>query len=177
MKQLFLSLLSLAFLSGLVSAQTITDTFGSGANAFTMDFVQIGNPNNAGDTGFSSRNGSVAYTYNLGMYEVSREQIDKANLGITMAEMGSYGGNGANRPATGVSLHEAAKYVNWLNTSTGGTAAYKFDGSGNFQLWSAEDAGYNANNMYRNSQAKYVIASSNEWYKGAYGNLDGTWNN
>jgi formylglycine-generating enzyme required for sulfatase activity len=31
--------------------------------------------------------------------------------------------------------------------------------------------------MFRNSLAKYVIASSNEWYKGAYGNLDGTWNN
>ena len=174
-KLLLLSLLALGHQTA--TAQLVTESFGSGANAFTMDFVQIGNPNNAGDTGFSSRNGSVAYTYNLGMYEVSREQIDKANLGITMAEMGSYGGNGANRPATGVSLHEAAKYVNWLNTSTGGTAAYKFDGSGNFQLWSAEDAGYNANNMYRNSQAKYVIASSNEWYKGAYGNLDGTWNN
>jgi formylglycine-generating enzyme required for sulfatase activity len=31
--------------------------------------------------------------------------------------------------------------------------------------------------MFRNSLAKYVIASSDEWYKGAYGNLDGTWNN
>ena len=94
-----------------------------------------------------------------------------------MAEMGSYGGNGANRPATGVTWYDAAKYVNWLNTSTGGTAAYKFDGSGTFQLWSAGDAGYNANNQFRNSLAKYVIASSNEWYKGAYGNRDGTWNN
>ena len=67
--------------------------------------------------------------------------------------------------------------MNWLNTSTGGTAAYKFDGSGNFQLWSSTDAGYNANNMYRNSLAKYVIASSPEWYKGAYGNPDGSWSN
>ena len=124
--------------------------------------------------------GSVAYIYNLGKYEVSREQIDKANtagsLGITMYDMTSYGGNGANRPATGVSWYESATYVNWLNTSTGGTAAYKFDGSGNFQLWSSTDAGYNANNLFRNSLAKYVIASSDEWYKGAYGNRDGTWN-
>jgi len=37
--------------------------------------------------------------------------------------------------------------------------------------------GYNANNLFRNSLAKYWIASSDEWYKGAYGNLDGTWNN
>jgi formylglycine-generating enzyme required for sulfatase activity len=106
--------------------------------------------------------------------------ITKANLagslGITMADMSDYGGNGVNRPATGVSWYEAATYVNWLNTSTGGTAAYKFSGS-TFQLWSAGDAGYNANNMFRNSLAKYVIASSNEWYKGAYGSPNGTWFN
>ena len=143
-----------------------------------MEFVTIGSPGNAVDTtGSPNSAGSVAYTYNLGIYEVSRVQITKANLGIMMAEMGSYGGNGANRPATGVTWYDAAKYVNWLNTSTGGTAAYKFDGSGTFQLWSAGDAGYNANNQFRNSLAKYVIASSNEWYKGAYGNRDGTWNN
>ena len=172
----------LAMLGTTAFAQTITETFGTGANAFTMDFVTIGNPGNAADTtGVPNPAGSVAYTYNLGKYEVSRDIIIKANavgsLGITMADMSSYGGNGVNRPATGVSWHEAAKYVNWLNTSTGNTAAYKFDGIGTFQLWSAGDAGYNASNMFRNSLAKYVIASSDEWYKGAYGNLNGTWNN
>jgi formylglycine-generating enzyme required for sulfatase activity len=123
----------------------------------------------------------VAYTYNIGKYEVSRDMINKANaagsLGITMQDMTRYGGNGLLRPATGIIWNEAARYVNWLNTSTGGTAAYKFDGSGNFQLWSAGDAGYNANNMFRNSLAKYVIASRDEWYKGAYGNADGSWLN
>jgi hypothetical protein len=164
------------------SATSLLETFGSGANAFTMEFVTIGNPGNAADTtGSPNPAGSVAYIYNLGMYEVSRDQIDKANsagsLGITMSDMTSYGGNGLLKPATGISWNEAAKYVNYLNTSTGGTAAYKFDGSGTFQLWSSTDAGYNANNLFRNSLAKFVIASSNEWYKGAYGNLDGTWNN
>ena len=172
----------LALLATMSSAQTITETFGSGANAFSMEFVTISNPNNPPDTtGTPNPVGSVAYTYNLGKYEVSREQITKANtagnLGITLEDMSNYGGNGVNRPATGVSWYEAATYVNWLNTSTGNTAAYKFDGSGNFQLWSAGDAGYNEKNLFRNSLAKYVIASSAEWYKGAYGNLDGTWNN
>jgi formylglycine-generating enzyme required for sulfatase activity len=114
------------------------------------------------------------------MYEVSRDMITKANaagsLGITLFDMSSYGGNGVNRPATGVSWYEAAKYVNWLNTSTGGTAAYKFSGS-TFQLWSSTDAGYNANNLFRNSLAKYWLPSSNEWYKGAYGKADGSWSN
>jgi formylglycine-generating enzyme required for sulfatase activity len=181
-KVLLISLLALGYQT--VSAQLVTESFGSGANAFSMEFVTIGNPNNVADTtGSPNPVGSVGYVYNLGMYEVSRDQIDKANsagsLGITMSDMsgyGSYGGNGANRPGTGISWYEAATYVNWLNTSTGGTAAYKFSGS-TFQLWSAGDAGYNANNMFRNSLAKYVIASSNEWYKGAYGKADGSWSN
>ena len=180
MRILFLTLLALGYQTA--SAQLVTESFGSGDNAFTMDFVTIGNPNNAADTtGNPNPAGSVAYTYNLGKYEVSRDMITKANsagsLVITLEDMSSYGGNGANKPATGVSWYEAATYVNWLNTSTGGTAAYKFDGSGTFQLWSAGDAGYNGNNLFRNSLAKYVIASRDEWYKGAYGNLDGTWNN
>jgi formylglycine-generating enzyme required for sulfatase activity len=174
-----LSLLALGYQTA--SATSLLETFGSGANQFTMDFVTIGNPGNAADTtGSPNPAGAVAYTYNLGKYEVSRDMVTKANaagsLGITLWDMTSSGGNGVNKPATGITWYEAAKFVNWLNTSTGGTAAYKFDGSGNFQLWSAGDAGYNANNMFRNSLAKYVIASRDEWYKGAYGNLDGTWN-
>jgi formylglycine-generating enzyme len=163
------------------SATSLLETFGSGDNAFTMEFVPIGNAGNAADTtGSPNPAGSVAYTYNLGMYEVSRDMITKANsagsLGITMYDMSSLGGNGVNRPATGVTWNEAAIYVNWLNTNQGYQAAYKFSGS-TFELWSSTDAGYNANNLFRNSLAKYVIASSSEWYKGAYGNLDGTWNN
>jgi len=177
-KLLILSLLALGYQSA--SATSLLETFGTGANAFTMDFVTIGNPNNAADTtGSPNPAGSVAYTYNLGKYEVSRDQITKANaagsLGITLQDMTNIGGNGLLKPATGISYYEAAKYVNWLNTSTGGTAAYKFDGSGNFQLWSSTDAGYNANNLFRNSLAKYWLPSSNEWYKGAYGKADGSW--
>jgi hypothetical protein len=180
-KKLRLLLIALALGYQTASAQLVTESFGTGANAFTMDFVTIGNPGNAADTtGIPNPAGSVAYTYNLGKHEVSRDQITKAssegNLGITLQDMTSYGGNGSLRPATGISWIEAAKYVNWLNTSTGGTAAYKFSGS-TFQLWSSTDAGYNANNLYRNSLAKFVIASRDEWYKGAYGKGDGSWSN
>ena len=177
---LLLSLLALGYQTA--SAASLLETFGTGTpNVFTMEFVTIGNPGNAADTtGSPNPAGSVAYTYNIGKYEVSRDMITKANsagsLRITLAEMGSYGGNGLLKPATGITWYEAATYVNWLNTSTGGTAAYKFVG-GTFQLWSSTDAGYNANNMFRNSLAKYWLPSSNEWYKAAYGNLNGTWNN
>jgi hypothetical protein len=180
MKQiLLLTLLALGYQTA--SAESLLETFGTGANAFTMDFVTIGNPGNAADTtGNPNPAGSVAYTYNLGKYEVSRDMVTKANasgsLGITMSDMSSFGGNGLLKPATGVSWFEAAKFVNWLNTSTGGTAAYKFV-SGTFQLWSPTDAGYNANNKFRNSLAKYVIPNNDEWYKGAYGKADGSWSN
>ena len=163
------------------AALPVTESFGSGANAFTMDFVTIGNPNNVADTtGSPSPVGSVAYTYNLGKFEVSRDMFTKANsagsLGITMSSLTSYGGNGVNKPATGVTWIDAAKYVNWLNTSKGWAPAYKFVG-GTLQLWSVGDAGYNANNLFRNSLANYFIASRDEWYKGAYGSPDGTWYN
>jgi formylglycine-generating enzyme required for sulfatase activity len=183
-KYLILTVVALSYQS--VWAQSLLqESFGSGANQFTMDFVTIGNPGNAADTtGSPNPVGSVAYSYNIGKYEVSRDQITKANtqgnLNIDMMDMvnwGANGGNGVNRPATGLTWNEAAKFVNWLNTNQGFQAAYKFDGSGNFQLWSSTDAGYNANNMFRNSLAKYVIASRDEWYKAAYSSPDGTWYN
>jgi len=178
-KYLILSVVALSYQS--VWAQSLLQqSFGSGANQFTMDFVTIGNPGNAADTtGSPNPVGSVAYSYNIGKYEVSRDMITKANsagsLGITMTSSAASGFNGVNKPATEITWYEAAKYVNWLNTSTGNTAAYKFDGSGNSQLWSAGDAGYDANNLFRNSLAKYWLPSRNEWYKAAYGSPTGTW--
>ena len=113
----------MSFATAVVNAQGITQNFGSGANSFSIDFVEIGNPGNVADTsGWPNPVGSVAYNYNIGKYEISRDMIEKANsagsLGITMADMTSYGGNGVNMPATGINWYEAAKFVNWLNTST-----------------------------------------------------------
>jgi hypothetical protein len=47
------------------------DTFGSGANTFTIDSVTIGNPGNADDAGagggsYSWPDGGVAYTCRMG---------------------------------------------------------------------------------------------------------------
>ena len=179
-KLLILTLLALGYQSA--SAQLVTESFGSGDNAFTMDFVTIGNPNNVADTtGSPNPAGSVAYTYNLSKFEVSREQIDKANsagsLGITLADLSTMGGNGSLRPASGLSYYEVAKFVNYLNVSSGSNAAYKFDSNGNFQLWSVNDLGYNSNNLYRNSLAAFWLPSTDEWYKAAYSSLSGTWSN
>ncbi|MCE2812391.1 MAG: SUMF1/EgtB/PvdO family nonheme iron enzyme [Planctomycetaceae bacterium] len=155
-----------------------TVTFGSGANTFNMEFVTIGNPGNAPDSVKSS--GSVGYTFQLGKTEVSRDMIDRynasygngASLAITLADMSSTDDNGGDRPATGVSWNEAARFVNWLNTSTGGHAAYKFTSSGvndNISLWeSSDEADYNEFNPFRSKRATYVLPSYQEWYKAAY---------
>jgi formylglycine-generating enzyme len=143
------------------------DSFGGGANAFQVDFVTIGNPGNPADTtGSPNPAGSVPYAYRIGKFEISEQMIDKANtlggLGITKDT------RGADKPATSVSWFEAAQFVNWLNTSTGNTPAYKFDAGGTFQLWQPGDPGYDAVNRFRNSAAKYFLPSADEWYKAAY---------
>ena len=164
-----------------LQAQLTSHSFGSGANTFTLDFVTIGNPGNSADTTVSPSMGAVPYVYRMGKHEVSRDMIEKANnaggLGISLADMTSYGGNGVNRPATGVSWNEAARFVNWLNESKGYSPAYKFgvqpsdagyDANGNISLWTVGDAGYNAGNPYRNSLAHFFLPSENEWFKAAY---------
>ena len=168
-------------------AQTITETFGSGANQFQIEFVTIGTPGNEADRGTYTGNfnsagqsysaGGVSYIFNLGKHEVSREMIDKANsaggLGIGMHDMSSLGGNGADKPASGISWNEAAKFVNYLNTSRGKQAAYSFDANGNFQIWGSGQ--YRGDNRFRHIDAYYFLPSVDEWYKAAYGNPDGEW--
>jgi hypothetical protein len=152
-------------------------TFGSGLNQFTMEFVTIGSPGNAPDTtGVPNPAGAVAYEYGIGKFEVSRDMITKFNasqsIQVSLEDMTAYGGNGANRPAA-VTWNGAARFVNWLNTSTGNQAAYKFTTGGandNIALWAPGDAGYDPSNRYRNSLAKYFLPNSDELYKAAYYN-------
>jgi hypothetical protein len=162
--------------SGVVGS-ALADTFGSGGNTFDIEFVTIGNPGNAADDVSANPDfaGSVPYVYRMGKFEISEQMIDKANaeggLGITQDT------RGADKPATSTSWNEAARFVNWLNTSTGNMPAYKFafqpgevgySANANIELWTIGDAGYNPNNLYRNSLARYVLPSVDEWYKAAY---------
>lgn len=152
-------------LAWLLTGSASADTFGSGANTFEIDFVPIGAVGNAADEAPNSA-GAVDYLYRMGKYEVSEAMIDVANqlggLGITKDT------RGANQPATSVSWFEAARFVNWLNTSTGHTPAYKFSEAGEFELWLPSDSGYDANNLFRNRRARYFLPSTDEWHKAAY---------
>jgi formylglycine-generating enzyme len=168
-----------------VPTQLHADTFGSGANQFIIDFVPVDNPGNPDDSGTTGSDfspyGGVAYAFRMGTYEISRDMITKANaaggLGLTLADMTSYGGNIGTHPATGISWNEAARFVNWLNVNSGFAPAYKFglqpgdagySANADISLWGTGDAGYDPNNLYRNSNALYFLPSEDEWYKAAY---------
>lgn len=163
-RPVLLAIVALLAGSGLGPRAT-ADAFGSGANSFEIEFVTIGSPGNPPDANPNPA-GAVPYTYRIGKFEVSERMVDAANalggLGITQDA------RGPDYPATSVTWFEAARFVNWLNTSTGNAPAYKFDAMGEFQLWLPSDAGYNPANLYRNNLAKYFLPSLDEWHKAAY---------
>jgi formylglycine-generating enzyme len=158
----------LAFVLALaISRAGHADTFGTGANSFSIEFVAIGNPGVPGDVGGApSAAGYVPYAFRIGKYEVTEQMIDVANAAGGLGLFKDT--RGPDKPATSVNWFNAARFVNWLNTSTGAVPAYKFDGNGNFQLWSPGDAGYNGANRYRNTLARYFLPSVDEWFKAAY---------
>jgi formylglycine-generating enzyme required for sulfatase activity len=165
MKLLLFSLLGLLTLP--VSAGTVS--FGT----FSIDFVDVGNTTNVDDdTGY----GAVPYNYQIGVHEVSESMITAANtagsLGLTQDT------RGADKPSTNISWNEAARFVNWLNTSQNHQAAYDFatqpgemgyDPNENITLWSTGDAWQmGGENLFRHKDAHYFLPSEDEWYKTAY---------
>lgn len=164
-----LAILSLA-LFYVPSAQA--DTFGSGPNTFDIEFVRIGNPGNPDDaTGYPIPVGKVDYVYRIGKYEISEDMVNKANAETANDPIPInilHNNRGPNKAVTSVSWLQAELFVNWLNTSTGHSPAYKVDTNLGFQLWAPGDPGYDPYNPYRNRLARYFLPSIGEWYKAAY---------
>lgn len=142
------------------------------ASVLGIDFTGIildqNNPNDT-QTGF----GSVDHSYRMGTYEISRGQIEAYNtwqtnsaLDISLLNPTSPYTPDANDPATGVSWNEAARFVNYLNTSMGYAPAYKFaDGGGAndpILMWTESST------SFRNPNAYFFLPSEAEWYKAAY---------
>lgn len=161
------------------AAVASSDTFGSGANTFTINFVDVGNPGNADDRGagggsYSAPYGGVAYVYRMGATEVPQDWITKAtNLGMANVAAGAWTGS---RPAGNMTWYEAAAFVNWLNTSSGHRPAYDltYSGGWSMKLWSSAEAWQSGGeNLYRNRDAFYFLPSEDEWYKAAFHKNDG----
>lgn len=159
-------MLCFALFTGAV-APISADRFGDRANNFSMDFVEISPGDVSDDTG----RGAVNSEYRIGKYEVSTTMIDVYNAlsgGPTLVLREDYG---PNHPAISLTWNETARFVNWLNTSTGYPPAYKFTTDGardDIALWYPTDVGFDPDNFFRNSQAKYFLPSEGEWYRAAY---------
>lgn len=170
-----------------VGSVSMADTFGTGDNQFTIDFVTISGSTNP-TSGIPAGSGffftGVNNDYRIGKYEISNGQWAKFRANIAPTLVTGYPSKaydsdpyftGLNFPTNYVSWYEAAQFVNYLNTSTGHTAAYKFtgtQGTSNYFLgvWASGDIGYNVSNPYRNSNAVYFLPTENEWVKAAYWN-------
>jgi sulfatase modifying factor 1 len=149
----------------------LADSFGT----FDIDFVTI-----SGSSNPTSGYGIVNKDYRMGTYEVTNDQWNKFKAAygtVTGTPATAYDGypNSPNNnvPTTNVSWYEAAQFVNYLNTSTGHTAAYKFTGeihtnSYTLDVWGTGDA--DGTNNYRHKDAKYFLPTENEWVKAAYWN-------
>ena len=183
-------------LSIVVAALTVTaftsiaraDSFGTGDNVFTIDFVPISASTNPTPAQTTADNldgfGIVNNNYRMGMYEITNDQWNKfvAIDGTPTGDPSSaydgsfhdYGTGTTDVPANRVSWYEAAQMVNWLNTSTDHLPAYKFTGTQGepdyaLDTWSAGEAA-GGTNLYRHKDAFYFLPTEDEWFKAAYWN-------
>ena len=156
----------------------------STANGYVTTYTPIGNPGNAPDT---TGYGSVGYTYKISTYEVSNVNVLNARSEGFIDHEATWVQNYGYvfSPIDFFNWYQAANYVNWLNTTEGFHPAYNITNTAytesykwyvglGLALWTPADAGYDANNLYRNKLAKYVLPTENEWYKAAYGKSDGS---
>ena len=140
------------------------DSFGTGANAFSLDFVNIGNAGNTADT---TGYGAVAESYRMGKFEVTNDQFSKANA----ATGGTLGNNssssGSNLPTQGATWLEAAKFANYLTSGSYNGGAYQFSNSSTF-------TGVNRAAAISTYGTVYVLPTEDEWHKAAYLKSDGS---
>ncbi len=159
-----------------LSPVAMADGFGTGANQFEIDFVTI-----SGATNPTSGYGIVDGDYRMGTFEITNDQWTKFQAELCVPVTGdpssAYDASpywtGTNVPSNNVSWYEAAQFVNWLNTSTGHQAAYKFtgtQGTSDYALatWSTAEA--DGTNLYRHRDAFYFLPTEDEWVKAAYWN-------
>jgi sulfatase modifying factor 1 len=120
--------------------------------------------------------------YRMGVYEITNDQWNKfkSSLGVPVTGNPSSAyvhdphWTGPNVPTNRVSWYEAAQFINWLNTSTGHQAAYKFTGTQGTEdytmaIWSEEEA-EGGTNLFRHKDAFYYLPTEDEWMKAAYWN-------
>ena len=174
------SSLSLAVLAGSLITPALA--------VVNIDYVPVGNAGNAADFTFDPAGyGAVAYTYQIGKYEVTNAQYTDflnaadptgANAnGIYNTSMGSdirsgitYTSGAASgskytirtsmgdKPVNYVSWYDSARFINWLHNG---------QGAGSTETGAYTLSG-NTGIITKNVGATVWLPSENEWYKAAY---------
>jgi formylglycine-generating enzyme required for sulfatase activity len=174
------------------------DVFNLGGSLTNLEVVTVGDPGNAGEPsggavegGFGPAGtcGPVAYTYEIGKYEITAAQYcDFLNhkaasdpyalyntymwskgagckisrSGISGSYVYSVAADLANRPVNYVSIWDAMRFANWLHNG---------QGNGSTETGSYEMNGYiglDGRAIHRTNDATWVVPSEDEWYKAAY---------
>lgn len=163
--------LSLSGATGNSALKADVVDFGTGSNSFSLTFEAVENPSNSADT---NDWGAVGYSFGMSRYEISEGMIDAYNAHSENSAFPIFYDStprGADKPATSITWNEAARFVNWLNTSKGYSAAYLFPGPNNSNIssWTEDHPDdWNPLNPYRSKRAVYVLPTLDEWYKAAY---------
>lgn len=183
----------------------LVGSLGNESRAIEIATVTVGNPGNASDTRYGTPGyGAVAYTYNIGKYEVTAGQycaflnaVARSDAhGLYDVYMGSSltggcqiqrrGTSGnyvysvasdlANRPVNYVDFWDACRFANWLsNGQPSGTQGPGTTETGTYTL--DNTAGYDGRDIQRNSGSSWGVTSEDEWYKAAYHKNDGVTGN
>jgi len=139
--------------------------FGSGANQYSMDFVDIGYAGNAGFThtnqnGRTTTRGGVNYDYSIGKYEVTSSQYERSFTNANSIWSGS-------QPAGRLNFLSAAAFANFLTSGDGQKGVYKFDPFG-------EPVSIDRAAALMTYGTIYAIPTDDEWYKAAFFKADGS---
>jgi len=158
--------------------------FATKVDAVQIEMVTVGNPGNASDT---TGYGGVAYSYQIGKYEVTIGQytdflnaaaksdpygLYNSNMGTNLnlagisraGAVGSYTysviGSSVNKPIAFVSWFDAARFANWMQNG---------QGSGSTEIGAYTLAGGTGPMApARNQGAQFYVPTEHEWYKAAY---------
>jgi sulfatase modifying factor 1 len=171
-----LGLTSIVLAGTMMNAEAIT--IAHGGNSVDIDFVDIGNAGNTGQTYTDSifqpnnqtyTHGAVAYDYKIGKFEITADQW--AAVIAADSVVGNAGSWSGSQPTAGISWYEAAKFANWLTSGDALQGAYTFSGtSGADNTFTGVDRA-SALTTYGTI---YVLPTEDEWYKAAYFKSDGS---
>jgi sulfatase modifying factor 1 len=172
--------------AALVALMLVSLTLSS-AHAITIDWVTVGNLDNANDT---TGYGAVDHEYKISKYEVTIQQYtdflnsvdpnganpydlynnsmatDHRIKGISFTS-GAISGSkyspmgSSDRPITYVNWFDAARFANWMHNGQGSGSTE----TGAYTLVGGQTSG---TAPAKNSGAQFYIPTENEWYKAAY---------